>query len=46
MKESSGYIVKDKYSKIMKKLISVGQINLYFDQEIRPGNRSNKTNEG
>ena len=33
VKESSGYIVKYKYSKELKKVIPVDQVKVYFDQE-------------
>ena len=42
VKGSGGHIVKVKYSKVMKKSIPTDQIKLYFDQEIRQGNKSNK----
>ena len=44
--ESNGYIVEVKNSKVMKKVLPIAQVNLYFDQEIRPCNKGNKKTNG
>ena len=36
VKESSGCITKDKYSKNNEKVIPIDQVRLYFDEALRP----------
>ena len=42
IKENCYDIVKDKHSKVLKKVIPTDQVKLYFDQEIRLRNKAKK----
>ena len=43
VKENDGYIIKEKYSKVMEKMILIDQVKSHFDETLRRGNKRKMT---